>query len=66
MDADELKAWMQQHRRTIRGLAVELKVSRATVEGWRAGKHQIPYSVDLALKVLAKRAPPPPGTGGDG
>ena len=65
MDADELKAWMKRYRRTIRGLAVELGVSRATVERWRAGEARIPRSVELALLVLAEREPPPRGTGGD-
>lgn len=63
MNGDELKAWMTEHGRTVRGLAFELDVSRATVQRWRDDEARIPESVALALQVLARRRPPPPGTG---
>ena len=64
MDADELKAWMTEHGRTVRGLAFELDVSRSTVDRWRTSDARIPRSVELALQVLGGQPPPPPGTGG--
>ena len=42
----------------------ELAVSRSTVDSWRSGRHPIPRAIDLALVTLARRKPPPPGTGG--
>ena len=63
VDADELRAWMTEHGRTVRGLAHELDIGRATVMRWRAGESPIPKTAELALQVLARRRPPPPGTG---
>ena len=65
MTPDELRQWMREHKRTVRGLAVELDVSRATVERWRNGEARISKSTVLALQVLAAREPLPPGTGGE-
>ena len=58
---------MRERGWTVRGLAVELDVSRSTVEAWRAGKYPIPHLAEIALNgpPLADRTPPPPGTGGD-
>ena len=66
MDAEQLRAWMTQYQRTVRGLAYELKVNRSTIESWRSGEYPIPYMAELALQVLARRKPPPPGTGSGG
>ena len=63
MDAEELRDWMEQHGRTVRGLAYELEVSNSTIHRWRSGDRPIPKAVELALVTLARRKPPPPGTG---
>ncbi len=66
MTGDELKQWMREHGRTVRGLAWELGVSNSTIHRWRSGDRTIPKSVELALVTLARRRPPQPGTGDGG
>lgn len=52
-DADRLRAWLTEHRRTQRGLARELDVDERTVRYWCSGQQPVPRVVWLALERLA-------------
>lgn len=55
MTADELRAWMDEHGRSVRDLAVELGVYPSTVQRWRDGTRAIPSMLEVALRALPAR-----------
>ena len=52
---DEIRAWREKNRVSIRGLAELLGVSRATVQNWEAGNTPPPAMLDFALAELSRR-----------
>ncbi len=55
MTPEELREWMAEHNRSVRGLAAELRVSPSTVARWRDGESAVPHPVVLALEALLVR-----------
>jgi transcriptional regulator with XRE-family HTH domain len=56
MEAQQLRQWIEANGYSVSRLAVELGVSRSTVNRWLAGSTPIPRPIDLALEALAKRS----------
>jgi DNA-binding XRE family transcriptional regulator len=54
MTPDELKKARARLGLTQKKLAAELCVNRQSVVRWEAGKHKIPYMLELALKELER------------
>ena len=53
MTPSELRGWMDEHRRSVRGLAAELGVSPSTVARWRAGEAAAPPYLMRTLEAIA-------------
>lgn len=54
MTRDELRAWMTEHRYSVRVLAATLGVSQSTVQRWRDGTRGVPPYLDRALSTLER------------
>lgn len=52
MDAEGLKAWMDETGWSVRKLAARLGVEARTVQRWRDGSSRVPPMAELALQAL--------------
>ncbi len=52
MDAEGLKAWMDDAGWSVRKLAAQLGVETRTVQRWRDGSSRVPPMAELALQAL--------------